>query len=140
MTDSKTLCSALKALSDPIRLRIFRLLALHSTEICVCEFVDSLQERQYTVSKGIGQLQNAGLVVGNKDGRWVYYSLSEPSKNSNLLCEIVKGIDEQILEQDLHRFHARLSLRSEDKCRIGIGADDYNDETSEILTTRGSNN
>ena len=58
-----------QALSDPMRLRMFRLLAVNRTEMCVCEFVDSLSERQYNVSRHLKILELAGLLHKAKEGR-----------------------------------------------------------------------
>ena len=44
MKDRNWLGTAFKALSDPIRYRMLRLLAINNAELCVCEFVDALQE------------------------------------------------------------------------------------------------
>ena len=73
--DRNALTRALKALSDPTRLRMLRLLAVNRSQMCVCEFVDTLQERQYNVSKHLKILEQAGLIEGEREGRFLYYGL-----------------------------------------------------------------
>ena len=64
------------ALGDPARLRILSLLAAApSGEICVCEFMEPLGKSQGTVSHHLKVLGDAGLVEGDRRGRWVWYRL-----------------------------------------------------------------
>jgi ArsR family transcriptional regulator len=122
MSDRNWLGTAFKALSDPIRFRMLRLLAANDAELCVCEFVDALQERQYTISRGLGILDQAGLVEGQKEGRWVYYGLAEKEDESvALLHELIRSVEvDDGLELDQKRFLDRMSLRQEGRCRIGV--------------------
>ncbi len=64
-----------KALADEGRVRI--LLALRGRELCVCEITELLALAPSTISKHMSILRHATLVVGRKDGRWVYYRLAE---------------------------------------------------------------
>ena len=70
----RELSDVAQALSDPIRLRILKLLALH--DLCVCELVYLLPASQSRVSQNLAILRNAGLVTNTRDGRWVFYSLN----------------------------------------------------------------
>jgi ArsR family transcriptional regulator len=72
-----------KALADEIRLRILSLLA--TREMCVCEVMVALDLTQPTASHHLGILENAGLVKDRKEGKWVFYSLSDPSLVENML-------------------------------------------------------
>src|ERR1700758_4458386 len=64
------------ALGDPARLRILSLLAeAPSGEICVCEFMAPLGKSQGTVSHHLKVLGEAGLVEGERRGKWVWYRL-----------------------------------------------------------------
>ncbi len=45
-------------------------------EVCVCDFVDPLGKSQPTISHHLKILSEAGLVQGEKRGRWVWYSLN----------------------------------------------------------------
>lgn len=64
-----------KALGDPTRLKIVRMLA-DNGEMCVCKIVDALQMGQPAVSHHMAALRHAGLVFHRKDGQWVHYSLN----------------------------------------------------------------
>lgn len=74
----KDVLSITKALSDGNRLRI--VMALRDmVELCVCQVTEMLSLAPATVSRHMSILQNAGLIESRKDGRWVYYRLSETS-------------------------------------------------------------
>ena len=122
MSDRNWLGTAFKALSDPIRFRMLRLLAANDAELCVCEFVDALQERQYTISRGLGILDQAGLVEGQKEGRWVYYRLAGKDDESvSLLHDLIRSTTvDEVMQLDQERFLDRMSLRKGGRCRIGI--------------------
>src|SRR5918997_1381213 len=61
-------------LADPVRLRLLSLLAsAPSGEACVCELVEPLGRSQPTVSHHLKILSDAGLIAGEKRGRWVWY-------------------------------------------------------------------
>lgn len=61
-------------LADPVRLRLLSLLAsAPAGEACVCELVEPLERSQPTVSHHLKVLGDAGLVTGEKRGRWVWY-------------------------------------------------------------------
>jgi len=64
-----------KALSDESRVRA--LMALHCSELCVCQIIELLQLAPSTVSKHMSILKDAQLVDGQKDGKWVYYQLAD---------------------------------------------------------------
>lgn len=66
---------AMKALSDPNRVKIVKI--LQYKELCVCELRELLNIAQPTVSKHLKVLEDAGLVVAEKDGLWVNYKLSD---------------------------------------------------------------
>lgn len=70
------LAKGFAALADPARLRVLSLLAAaEGGEVCVCEFVEPLGKSQPTVSHHLKVLGDAGLVVGERRGKWVWYSL-----------------------------------------------------------------
>jgi ArsR family transcriptional regulator len=61
-------------LSDPVRLRLLSLIAsAPAGEACVCELVDPVGRSQPTVSHHLKILAEAGLITGEKRGRWVWY-------------------------------------------------------------------
>lgn len=64
------------ALADPVRLRVLSMLAAAPRgEVCVCDFVGPLGKSQPTVSHHLKILVEAGLVHGERRGKWVWYSL-----------------------------------------------------------------
>jgi ArsR family transcriptional regulator len=70
------LASGFSALADPVRLRVLSILAASPEgEVCVCEFVEPLGKSQPTVSHHLKILGEAGLVHGDRRGKWVWYSL-----------------------------------------------------------------
>lgn len=69
----------MKALSDPNRVKIVKM--LQHRELCVCEIQNALEIAQPTVSKHLKILEDAGLVTSRKDGLWVNYRLSNGSSS-----------------------------------------------------------
>jgi len=76
----KAFINIMKALSDPNRVKILKLLQ-HQSDMCVCELKSLLHIGQPTVSKHLKILEVAGLVEYRKDGLWVNYSLANRSTN-----------------------------------------------------------
>lgn len=71
---ASTLARDFAVLADPVRLRLLSLLASAPTgEACVCELVEPLERSQPTVSHHLKILVDAGLIVGEKRGRWAWY-------------------------------------------------------------------
>lgn len=71
----KVFVKVAKALSDPNRVKILKILQ-HKT-MCVCELTTALGLAQPTVSKHLKILENAGLVDFEKDEKWVNYFLAD---------------------------------------------------------------
>jgi ArsR family transcriptional regulator len=64
----------LKALADPVRLRLMSLVASHEGgEACVCDLTDAFDLSQPTISHHLKVLHQAGLLDRTKRGVWVYY-------------------------------------------------------------------
>ena len=64
----------LKALADPVRLRLMSLVASHpGGEACVCDLNDAFDLSQPTISHHLKVLHDVGLVEREKRGVWVYY-------------------------------------------------------------------
>ena len=64
----------LKALADPVRLRLMSLIASHpGGEACVCDLNDAFDLSQPTISHHLKVLHEAGLLDRDKRGVWVYY-------------------------------------------------------------------
>ena len=68
------LAGMLKALSDPMRLRLLSVIASHSgAEACVCDISAGIDLTQPTISHHLKVLRNAGLLHSERRGSWVYY-------------------------------------------------------------------
>src|ERR1043165_4708120 len=64
----------LKALADPVRLRLMSLIASHEGgEACVCDLTGAFDVSQPTISHHLKVLHDAGLVTREKRGVWVFY-------------------------------------------------------------------
>jgi ArsR family transcriptional regulator len=75
----KEFTRVMKALSDPNRVKILKMLQQKS--LCVCEMREALQISQPAVSKHLKVLEDAGMVNFKKDGLWVNYHLSDGSRS-----------------------------------------------------------
>ena len=79
-TDAEQLAALLKALADPVRLRLLRLIAESpDTTACACHMPAALGISQPTLSHHLKKLVDAGLLVREQRGRWAHYQLQ--SKN-----------------------------------------------------------
>ncbi|AXE37458.1 ArsR/SmtB family transcription factor [Acidipropionibacterium virtanenii] len=71
------LAAALKALADPTRLQLLRLIAAHpGASACICDLTGPLGVSQPTVSHHMKILAEAGLVTRRQEGRWAHYRMS----------------------------------------------------------------
>ena len=67
----------LKAIADPVRLRLLSLVASHQDgEACVCDLNDAFDLSQPTISHHLKQLHEAGVLDRDKRGVWVYYRVN----------------------------------------------------------------
>ncbi len=73
--DSTSEVDIFKAVADPSRLRILKL--LREGELCVCEIMTALDRRQSTTSHHLSVLKDAGLIKERRDGKWSYYRLAD---------------------------------------------------------------
>lgn len=73
-TEAEDLADAFAALADPVRLRLLSLIA-DAGEICACDLLEPLGKSQPTVSHHTRALADAGLIFGEKRGRWVWWSV-----------------------------------------------------------------
>jgi len=74
VADAEELAAAFSALADPVRLRLLSLVAA-AGEVCSCDLQEPLGKSQPTVSHHTKVLAEAGLIVGEKRGRWVWWSV-----------------------------------------------------------------
>ncbi|MBU0908480.1 MAG: metalloregulator ArsR/SmtB family transcription factor [Proteobacteria bacterium] len=92
----KRFVRVMKALSDPSRVKIIKILGVK--ELCVCELRQLLGLAQPTVSKHLKILEEAGLVDYRKEGSWIIYRLSagEDSEYARVMLGNLKGwLDEE---------------------------------------------
>lgn len=69
-----SLAGVFSVLADPVRLRLLSLItSVPAGEACVCELVEPLDRTQPTISHHLKVLAGAGLIEGEKRGRWVWY-------------------------------------------------------------------
>jgi ArsR family transcriptional regulator len=87
--EATELATGFSALGDPVRLRLLSMLAAAPDgELCVCEFIEPLGKSQGTISHHLRILGEAGLVHGDRRGKWVWYSLDR-----HRLASLRKAID-----------------------------------------------
>ena len=81
--DASALANRLGALADPVRLQILSMIsASPAGEVCACDFVGPIGKSQPTVSHHLKVLSEAGLVDGDKRGRWIWYRLAPGAINA----------------------------------------------------------
>ncbi len=106
-----------KALSDPNRVKIIKMLQYKS--LCVCEIQALLQIAQPSVSKHLKILENAGLVCSGKEGLWVNYYLADGS-SSPYAASLLGNLRHWLLDDsEIARMIAKLpEIRREDICKV----------------------
>ncbi len=72
--DARELAHAFAALGDPVRLRLLSLIAA-AGECCSCDLEAPLGKAQPTISHHTRALAEAGLISGEKRGRWVWWQV-----------------------------------------------------------------
>jgi ArsR family transcriptional regulator len=86
-----------KALSDPTRFEIFRLIAVQAVPICACDVVDRFQVSQPTISHHLKILREAGLISVSRRGVWAYYA-AEP-RGLALLQGVIAELTPEPMEE-----------------------------------------
>lgn len=71
--DMKNYVKILKAMGEPARLKLLKILS--DKELCVREIEELMSMKQTTVSQQLRRLKEANLVIERKEGWWTYYSL-----------------------------------------------------------------
>ena len=95
-----------RSIADPTRVRILKM--LEPGELCVCQITAILGLAPATVSKHLSLLKLAGLLSQRKEGRWVFYRLSQ--HDNNPYAPPVLGLMQKILDDD--------PVIAEDKTRL----------------------
>ena len=73
--DALALARVLSALADPVRLRLLSLVWAHQ-KICSCDLERPLGRSQPTISHHTKVLVEAGLIVGERRGRWMWWRIA----------------------------------------------------------------
>ncbi|MFC4115174.1 ArsR/SmtB family transcription factor [Nonomuraea zeae] len=73
-SEATELAVLLKAVADPVRLRLLSMIGSHAGgEACVCDLTDAFDLTAPTISHHLKVLRTAGLIDGERRGTWVYY-------------------------------------------------------------------
>lgn len=73
--DEKRTAIIFKAFCDENRIKILKLLT--TGEKCACKLLEEINITQPTMSHHMKILCDSGIVAGRKEGKWMYYSISE---------------------------------------------------------------
>ncbi|NNG26090.1 MAG: winged helix-turn-helix transcriptional regulator [Ignavibacteriaceae bacterium] len=87
-----------KALSDPNRLRIIKM--LQTKHLCVCEITEVLGLATSTVSKHLSILRDMGFISEEKDGKWVNYKIN-PKPFDQRISSILTSLDFWISDDEV---------------------------------------
>jgi len=90
-----------QALGDNTRLRLLNLMG--DQEICVCYFVEILNQPQPKISRHLAYLRNAGIVTTRRDGKWMHYRIVMPPNEgaAKVLRETLQWLaDEKAMQAD----------------------------------------
>lgn len=71
-----SIVAQLKAVAHPVRWRLLELMAIHDDGICVCDLESQFDLSQPTISHHLRLMREAGVVVTEQRGTWVYYSVA----------------------------------------------------------------
>lgn len=73
-TERDRLVAVFRALGDPTRLDVYRLITAQPDPLCVCDIVARFEVSQPTISHHLKILREAGLVTVSRRGVWAYYA------------------------------------------------------------------
>ena len=104
----RDLARAYKALAEPNRVRILKMLEIRP--LCVCEITEVLQLATSTVSKHLSILRDAGFIVDQKEGKWVDYSPNDSADRLEvelLLTQLSQWLaDDETIQEDAKKVNA----------------------------------
>jgi len=90
------LAHLLKALADPVRLRLVSMIAAtNSGDICACDLPAAVGKSQPTVSHHLGQLVEAGILEREQRGKWAWFTLSTERLDA-IRVALGEGIELQV--------------------------------------------
>ncbi len=74
--DAEELATLLKAIADPVRLRLISFIAATDTgEACACDLTEPTGRTQATVSHHLSQLTRVGILEREQRGKWAWFRL-----------------------------------------------------------------
>ena len=89
---ARELAAVLKALADPVRLRLVSIIAAAPAgEVCACELPGLLERSQPTVSHHLTQLARAGLIDRDQRGKWAWFRL-RPERLAAVRAALGEGV------------------------------------------------
>lgn len=91
------IAAKLKALADPVRLRLFSMVASRAGgEACVCDISEGFDVTQPTISHHLKVLKDAGLLTSQRRASWVYYSVVPEALAT--LSTVLRAVDASTAE------------------------------------------
>src|SRR5436309_8475391 len=90
-----------QALGDNTRLRLLNLMG--EQELCVCYFVEILDQPQPKISRHLAYLRSAGIVEARREGKWMHYRIVMPSHigAAQILRETLAWLrDDRVMQAD----------------------------------------
>lgn len=82
-----------KVLSNPVRIKI--IYALKNGELCICELLELLNEKQPVISKHIKELKNADIIKTKREGNKILCSIKDPD-----IFDLLDGV-KKIIKKNL---------------------------------------
>lgn len=112
---TKNIVKFSRALADPTRWRIIRLVL--NEALCVCELADILEMPQSSVSSHVQIIRKAGLLESEKCEKWTYFKIDRNyRKLITTLEKFFAESEEAVLKSDDTRALARLAQRETSCC------------------------
>ena len=87
----KKIAQVIQLIGQPNRIRI--LLAIGKRDVCVCHLEAVLGQRQAMISQHLMHLREAGLVIGERCGHYMFYRLADPD-----LIDLIRSIGSMVGE------------------------------------------
>lgn len=117
--DTEAAAIAFKALSDPRRIAVLRLLLEVPDTLCGCEISDVLGLADYQVSRALGSLKAAGLVRQKaRTGTWIHYEAARAVRpTTDRLLALVAALP--LSPDEAERLSLRYGLREQAGCVLG---------------------
>jgi ArsR family transcriptional regulator, arsenate/arsenite/antimonite-responsive transcriptional repressor len=89
-----TLSPVFKALADPVRLRLFSMIATaEGGEACVCDLTVGFELTGPTISHHLKVLREAGLIEGDRRGTWIWYRARPGALEAAFAAVVPGGVD-----------------------------------------------